>query len=69
MLLCCSHMCFDCREEHGPHVWVGDLELATPTAAFGKSCNHPLLAQQHDPKFHDAGRLLCADPSQMQVAE
>ncbi len=26
----------DCREEHGPNVWVGDLELATPTAAFGK---------------------------------
>ncbi|DBB01157.1 TPA: hypothetical protein ACH3X1_001046 [Trebouxia sp. C0004] len=22
-------------EEHGPHVWVGDLELVTPTAAFG----------------------------------
>ena len=36
MLLCCSHMCFDGREEHGPHVWVGNLELATPTAAFGK---------------------------------
>ena len=42
MLLCCSHMCFDCREEHGPHVWVGDLELATPTAAFGKPSNHLL---------------------------
>ena len=65
MLVCCSHMCFDSREEHGPHVWVGDLELATPTAAFGKSANH----QQQDPKFPDAVHFLCADPPQMQVAE
>lgn len=25
-----------CREEHGPHVWVGDLELTPPSAAFGE---------------------------------
>ncbi len=69
MLLCCSHMCLDCREEHGPHVWIGNLELATPTAAFGKSSNHLLLAQQQGPKVQDAGQLVHESPSQMQIAE
>lgn len=29
-----------CREEHGPHVWVGDLELTPPSAAFGEYIVH-----------------------------
>lgn len=68
MPLCCSHTCFDCREEHGPRVWVGDLELAMPTAAFGKTSHHLLLAQQQGRKLQDAGQLVCANSMQMHTA-
>ena len=33
----------DYREEHGPHVWVGDLELTAPSAAFGEYSSSNLL--------------------------